>query len=110
MQDCKGATHNFIPANSEVASGPMMPMLGRTQYFLGDVVLTCQLSFINPSVSFSQLELLPYVSVHIKFNKTMRINKVKDGYQNRKKNVKLMILEMTGHTLKATYSSDLLRS
>lgn len=33
-----------IPVKSHVSLGLMMPVLGRTQYFLGDVVFTCEQS------------------------------------------------------------------
>ena len=33
---------NGIPVNSEVVFGEIMPTFGRTQYFLGDVVFTCE--------------------------------------------------------------------
>ena len=31
-----------IPINSQVALGKRTPTFGRTEYFLGDVVLTCR--------------------------------------------------------------------
>ena len=33
---------NGIPVKSEVVFGEIMPTFGRTQYFLGDVVFTCE--------------------------------------------------------------------
>lgn len=33
-------THRFIPVKSHVDLGRMTPVFGRTQYLLGDVVLT----------------------------------------------------------------------
>ena len=41
MLDQKKIIKN-VPENSHVDFGKIIPTFGRTQYFLGDVVLTCQ--------------------------------------------------------------------
>ena len=38
---------NVIPINSQVDFGMRTPTFGRTEYFLGDVVLTCQFFYTN---------------------------------------------------------------
>ena len=58
-----------VPVTSELLCGKTMPVLGRTQYFLGEVVLTCRIPRCNP---FDKSEVLGHKGVPL-YNMTMSV-------------------------------------